>query len=144
MKKTVPQKDRKLTPQEYRTILKTVQLKELHVSSCAAKLRKDKLGEQLKIFIEDSVHHLPSHEDALEVNIKYTLHATATTKRDYALKLECSYQLKYESVDPLPTEFVEIFLDVNLKLNTWPYFREYVQNMVSRMNLPPLTLDLLR
>lgn len=37
-------------------------------------------------------------------------------------------------------EFVNVFKDNSIELVSWPYFREFVQNMISRMGFPPLTL----
>jgi len=36
------------------------------------------------------------------------------------------------------------FLSSNVILNCWPYWREYVQTTVARMNLPPITLPFFR
>ena len=56
--------------------------------------------------------------------------------------LEADYRLA-EGYQPSP-ETVRAFKDGNAIFNCWPYFREFVQNAVTRMNLPPLTLPLLR
>ncbi len=60
--------------------------------------------------------------------------------------VECTWEADYrlaEKYQPTP-EAVKAFKDGNAVFNCWPYFREYVQNTITRMNLPPLTLPLLR
>jgi hypothetical protein len=60
--------------------------------------------------------------------------------------IECTWEVDYrlaEGYEP-PSEAVKAFKDGNAVFNCWPYFREYVQNTVTRMNLPPLTVPLLR
>jgi len=60
--------------------------------------------------------------------------------------VECAWEVDYrlaEGYEP-PREAVKAFKDGNAVFNCWPYFREYVQNTITRMNLPPLTLPLLR
>jgi hypothetical protein len=60
--------------------------------------------------------------------------------------VECTWEVDYrlaEGYQP-PAEAVKAFKDGNAVFNCWPYFREYVQNTITRMNLPPLTVPLLR
>ncbi len=62
------------------------------------------------------------------------------------LRIECTFQLVYslpESVKPNANE-IRAFCNTNALLNSWPYWREFVQNTIARMNLPPLTLPLFR
>jgi len=39
---------------------------------------------------------------------------------------------------------LQAFADGNAMMNCWPYWRELVQSMVARMNLPPFVVPLLR
>jgi hypothetical protein len=63
-----------------------------------------------------------------------------------ALKLRGSFELIYAFPDDLKPgkEEVTAFCRTNVMLNSWPYWRELVQNAVSRMSLPPLVLPLFR
>lgn len=74
--------------------------------------------------------------------------ATARCARDGKplVLIECTWEVDYRLVDKYqPTaEAVKAFKDGNAVFNCWPYFREYVQNTITRMNLPPLTIPLLR
>jgi len=65
---------------------------------------------------------------------------------DPLVRIDCTWQMDYRLVGRYqPTaEAVKAFKDGNAVFNCWPYFREYVQNTITRMNLPPLTLPLLR
>jgi len=48
--------------------------------------------------------------------------------------------LLLKSKEKFTDEFFDVYKEVSLKLNTWPYFREFVNNITSRMNIPPLTI----
>ncbi len=66
--------------------------------------------------------------------------------REPLVLVECIWEVDYrlaEKYQPTP-EAVKAFKDGNAVFNCWPYFREYVQNTITRMNLPPLTVPLLR
>jgi preprotein translocase subunit SecB len=41
-------------------------------------------------------------------------------------------------------DYFGVFVQVNLPVNTWPYFREFVHSTVSRMGLPPVVLPLVK
>lgn len=56
--------------------------------------------------------------------------------------IQADYELS-EGYQPT-TEEVEAFTESNAVLNCWPYFRELVQNTLTRMNYPPLSIPFLR
>jgi hypothetical protein len=60
--------------------------------------------------------------------------------------VECAYEVDYSLSEdfPITPEHVKAFKDGNAIFNTWPYFREYLQNNLQRMGLPPLTAPFLR
>jgi len=57
-------------------------------------------------------------------------------------RLEVAYELA-EGYEPT-SEQIDAFRQGNAIFNCWPYFREYVQNSVARMNYPPVTIPFLR
>ena len=62
------------------------------------------------------------------------------------LKLKVEYELKYKVPPDFKATKAEIgsFAKVNGVYNAWPYFREYVQTTLQKMNLPPLILPVYR
>jgi hypothetical protein len=78
-------------------------------------------------------------EDALEKN-------PDDKKPETVVLVECAYEVDYvlrEGFEITP-EHVKAFKDGNAIFNAWPYFREYLQNNLQRMGLPPLTAPFLR
>ncbi len=61
--------------------------------------------------------------------------------------IECAFSVDYviqdSSYEPVP-ESISAFKDGNAIFNTWPYAREFVQNMCSRMAVMPPPLPFLR
>ena len=67
-------------------------------------------------------------------------------KPETVVLVECAYEVDYvlrEGFEITP-EHVKSFKDGNAIFNAWPYFREYLQNNLQRMGLPPLTAPFLR
>jgi hypothetical protein len=87
-------------------------------------------------------------DDRLRVLAKYRLVARRGPRKTPApaLRLAVTFEILYKiPPDPQPSpEEISAFCNTNAMLNSWPYWREFVQNTVSRMNLPPLTLPLFR
>ncbi|MHC1727272.1 MAG: hypothetical protein AB9866_14910 [Syntrophobacteraceae bacterium] len=115
------------------------------LEECSAKIQRDRLGKPLEIKIDQEVSHRSLADTLVLVNHSYKLIAAAPgAKKDFALKVTCSFGLKYSSEAGISDDFMEIFKARNIPLNTWPYFREFVQSITQRMNIPPLTLPLLK
>jgi preprotein translocase subunit SecB len=82
----------------------------------------------------------------LRILAQYSLVAKRTAEKAPAVDVRVSFELLYRIPPDLKPSDIEIkaFSATNAMLNSWPYFREFVQSMIARMNLPPLTLPLYR
>ena len=67
-------------------------------------------------------------------------------ERDAVVSVSAAFEITYS----LPKELrvsqkqLNTFARINGVFNAWPYWREFVQNMVTRTNLPVVTLPLFR
>jgi hypothetical protein len=108
-------------------------------------------GPQPRIFVRASAPQTSAKllaADRLLAKAKFRLIARLGTSPDsqLALKLAGTFELQYtlpHDLNPGRGE-VTAFCKTNVMLNSWPYWRELVQNTVSRMSLPPLILPLFR
>jgi hypothetical protein len=62
------------------------------------------------------------------------------------ISVDVLFELAYALPDALKidNEVLREFARVNGAFNAWPYWREYVQSTIARMNLPPLVLPVFR
>ncbi len=58
------------------------------------------------------------------------------------VRIAVTLALEYESTVELDEDLLKVFSERNLNLHSWPYFREFVQNMILRTGLPPFVLPL--
>lgn len=67
-------------------------------------------------------------------------------KREPFAIIQASFLLVYsaESLEDITQENIDKFAELNGIYNSWPYWREFVQNTIARMNLPPLTIPVFR
>lgn len=67
----------------------------------------------------------------------------AELEKHVRAEITASFIAEYQlTCDNLEQEAIEEFAKVNAGFNVWPYWREYVQNLCSRMHLPIAILPL--
>ena len=132
----------KISPEEYRKILTGIDLKTILLSEIKAFIKHELLSEDFKIGIKENSSYI-YQENEFKVTNKYILTAKNTDKK-IALKIEGTFILLFESEHEINDDFFEIYKDISLPLNVWPFFRELVNSTTARMNIPPLTLPLLK
>ena len=133
-----------MDPSAYREFLEQIELETIVLDSCSIKTNRDKIGSNMKLDIRYKVDYTIAEETSAVINLSYNFTATKKIKKDFALKVACVYRMVLSSERPITDEFMEIFTSINARMNTWPYFREFVQNMIQRVGFPPLTLPLLK
>jgi preprotein translocase subunit SecB len=132
----------KISPKEYRKILNGIDLKNILLADLKATIKHELLSEGLKISIKDSAQY-SYEEDEFIIKNKYVLTAKNNDKKN-VLKIEATFIVVFESKYEINDDFFNIYKEISLPLNVWPFFRELVNSTTSRMNIPPLTLPLLK
>ena len=87
------------------------------------------------------------HEDVISTIIRFQFFARQSKKsKSPFVSISATFLGEYRTAKgfrPSPKE-LDAFLKANATFNCWPYWREYVQSAVSRMDLPPTTLPFFR
>lgn len=85
-------------------------------------------------------------EFSVVVRGEVTIRDESVNNPESSVRVNAEFSLTYSyptDLAPTSTE-LESFAETNAVLNAWPYLRELVQNVSSRMGLPPVTLPLFR
>lgn len=105
------------------------------------------LAQPIQIDFEFEPRDASVTEGHAEIRTNFRFRATdATAPRQQALLVECTFQATYDidpEYTPDPRELIA-FQSGNAIFNAWPYFREFVQTNVTRMNLPVPPVPFLR
>jgi len=137
-------KKESISPDKYREILNGLNLESIYLSTSKSSVDKKSIASGLRISFRDEASFEKKEDKIVEITHKYRLEATNKKLKKKVLNIECAFCLNYSFEEDFTADFFEVFKDNNLPLNTWPFFREFVFNMTSRMNIPPLTLPLLK
>ena len=83
---------------------------------------------------------------SLTLNTDFSFAISQEGDEDSVIRIECRFEGQYYLVaDYAPSpEQIEAFRTANAVFNSWPYFREYVQNTTVRMGFPPPPVEFLR
>ena len=133
-----------ISPEEYANILSSISLSQILLNDCSVKKHEVKskggaidLDISMKIVFD---------QNAREVSF-ITTYKIEGVKRsegtdEKVFTITTSFLLSYMKTKEVEVtkEFVNVFKNNSIELVSWPYFREFVQNMISRMGFPPLTL----
>ncbi len=134
----------KLKPKEYNAQLALIDLDQILLNGSSVKVKRENFDSlaETKIGIKNKWKYDTEALDEKSVTVyqSYDLTCYKKLKRDFAFKIKCEFEVVILQSQPLSEDFWEIYSNMNLRVNTWPYFREFVQNMTQRINVPPLTL----
>lgn len=137
-------KTKEISREKYRSILSGVELEELFLEDGKFYLKLENFSPESNIKIKDNATLESVSKEKVDILHSYTLIVIDKKSRKYCLKIEGNFKVVFSCKKEFTQDFFEAFKRINLPINTWPYFREYVNNITSRMNIPPLTIPLLR
>lgn len=134
-----------------RRLIAVVQLEEVRLVETTAKAGVRSREEAGKIAIS-AVHSARAPQGIRDgvfyviTSLEVRIDSSDAEQKRPPLALKVEYELKYRVPPDFKATKAEIssFAKVNGVYNAWPYFREYVQTTVQRMNLPPVILPVYR
>jgi len=130
-----------ISPEEYKKILKGLDLISISLKESKAFINTDiNPPIELSIQIKDEASYKIKDDRFVFIFQKYKIDARKPESKTRFIQIEVVFLVKVHSEDKFRDEFFDIYKNVSLHLNTWPYLREFVNQTTSRMNIPPLTL----
>ncbi len=125
-----------------------VQLKDVRlISSKCEQTPEAMLGKKTYNIDYSTKAQVDKKTGYVVVIAKFNFKAFTNSKTQEAVILiDASFVLSYkiENFEGLTQEGFEQFASLNGIYNAWPYWREFVQNTVVRMGLPPLSIPVFR
>jgi hypothetical protein len=136
------------SPEEYAEFIRGIELLDVRlVSSESRSSAYRPEAPELKLLVRygSDIARVNSAEGyAFEAYPRLRVDARQGSDDEPAGHVEVRYGLRYKS-ELKPTDgFLEIFSNVNLQVNAWPYLREYVQQAITRFGWTPLVLPTLK
>lgn len=139
-------------PIDLSRLIRAVELQRVRLVETAAKTAissPGEVGDQTVCVIHASAkaEDSPKKQNSFLVIATVGIELSAPDKvKEPAVSITAAFELEYSLPKGFSAQPEELqgFAEINGAFNVWPYWREYVQNVFSRMNLPPITLPLYR
>jgi len=136
---------------EMKAIVGSVELVDLHMVETRAVLHleniqiKDSFEWVLDVDKGEHCGRFDTEQRILVCGVRFNLDARAGGEKP-VVEVFCEYCLTYVLPEGIPCsdEDAAEFAALNGTFNAWPFFREYVQSLTSRMGVPLVTLPLRR
>ncbi|MCX8057524.1 MAG: hypothetical protein N3F03_07950 [Ignavibacteria bacterium] len=139
------EKKQKISPEKYQKILEGLELVSISLKDAKCYLNTDvKFPGELGVTISSDEKFKVISNDEIQIVQKYSLDARKRNSKSRFLNVEATFLVKLKSKENFTEDFFNVYKEISLKLNTWPYFREFINNITLRMNIPPLTLPLFK
>lgn len=134
-----------ISPEEYRVFIQGLTLRDVRLTRGSYHSERTEITPTKHTLRVDEEATFALLSGGFEVRHAYTLLlVNKGTEETCCGRIEAEFALRFDSETPLTAEIFEIFRQVNLGMNTWPYWREFVQAGAARMNWPAITLPLLK
>jgi len=125
-----------------------VQLKDVRLISCKChQIPEATLGKKAYEINYSTEVQVDKKNGYVIVTAKFHFEAFSESKTQKpVILMDASFLLAYkiENFEGLTQKGFEQFANINGIYNAWPYWREYVQNIIARMGLPSLTIPVFR
>jgi preprotein translocase subunit SecB len=128
---------------DYGNFIKNLNLKELKLISVNTSL-DDSFAPPANLKINDDSKYENFGDKQIKITIHYHLEAVKKESEKPGLVVDITYALIYSSEIPMTDDIFKIYKQSSLRVQTWPYFRQFVHQITLDMHLPPLVLDTIK
>lgn len=132
-----------IPPEKYHEILKGLELSDVFILESNFKIDRDKIGEGLQLKLRDA-YSFKSKSKGKLVDMFSTFHLNGLNRENEFFSVSCTFISVYHSDKRITKAFFDVYKDMSLRIMMWPYFREYINNVTSRMGLGHLVLPILK
>lgn len=132
--------DSKMQPKEYREYLRKIDLANIQLNDVKATLGKVDFSVRPVMNLTEGFKILKNVADHAIIEVSYKV--SAKVKRSNVFTVNAKYHVSFVTNEQIPDDFFEIYNQLSLPLQTFPYLRELTNSIISRMGLPPLILPL--
>ncbi len=119
--------------------LANIRMKKLNASFDDEKL--DVPPDTQQVYIDKESYYQILADNFVRVFQEYTLRiANKNNKDDVFVLIETTFLMDFQTGGPIDDEIFELFSQSTVLIDSWPYFREIVQNALIRMGLAPVII----
>lgn len=132
----------------YRDLVRGININYINVHSMSVTTINSKLKESKSIDIDNkfSIVKYDIDGDKLEVYINFNIKSYEKDNEDeIGFIIDFTYCIEYEKLNlaQFDEEYIKFFTQRNVPVNIWPYARELISSLTTRMGYPTLIIETL-
>lgn len=137
-----------LSQEIYRDLVRGININAINVHSMNISTKNSKLKESKSIDIDNKfgIDKYNIDGDKLEVYINFNIKACEKNNEDkIGFVIDFTYCIEYEkeNLEQFDEEYIKFFTQRNVPVNIWPYARELISSLTTRMGYPTLIIETL-
>jgi hypothetical protein len=131
-----------LTPERYAEFIGQIEFRDIWLQGARlANHHGPSAPERVAITVDSQASFDPLPAG---FRVTHTYLLRAANKQTDLLEIDATFALDFDSQAPMTGPIFELFSEINLPVNSWPYLREYVSTAVARMGWLPVTLPAIK
>lgn len=135
-----------LSPKQYNDIIEKIELRKFILIKCKANLFQYKNKKDTKPILNIRIENRPvfNSEDYNNFSINDNYKIIAKIKNNRIFEIELEYLLSFSCSKKIDNRFFKKYSKKDLHNISFPYIREMVYTLTSRMGIPPLILPIIK
>lgn len=131
-----------MSRERYSKFIEGLDLQQIYLVNLSCSRQVDVEGERWYVDLRPEFRVVDSGKSE-EIRVEARLRASAHEQKVQMMIVDATFMLVYSSASDtdFDDEIREIFLKSNPPLNIWPYAREVISSMTTRMGFPPLIIE---
>lgn len=135
----------RVAPAQYAKFIEQIELVDIWLQT--ATIENDQgpnSPSDASLALKSHARYEPSETEFEGFDVAQTYEARFERGETLLASVAVTFGLRFQSKQPMTDAVFEVFDEVNLPVNTWPYFREYLAATLGRMGWNPFTLPALK
>ena len=129
-----------ISPDIYNWFISGIELEDIRVTSAEVLAPTTPGDRQVRPDVRLEVAGYKNADSTIRVSLRLTFTGYFVEGGEEAVRVSVSLEARYGSKTPMTDAIFAEFERVNLPLNTWPYFREFLHSTLVRAGWPPFVL----
>lgn len=139
------QRRTRVDPKIYREFIGQIELQHIVLSRASVKRHRSPSPDvSWRYENKATKREYASAEDGFQATLHYLVRLLDDDHDDAFGEIRVAFTAAYSSERPMTEEIFDVFGELNLPLNVYPYVREFVQSATSRMGFPGLVLPTMK
>jgi hypothetical protein len=130
----------KVDPQTYNNFVRGLDPRDLRLVSAQVEAPSKYLGGELTGKVDVGLATYIPQEGGFAARHTLVFEGRCSDSEDVCVTLKVVFEIGYRSETEISDDLFTVFQRVNLPVNTWPYFREFVQSSLARAGWPTTVL----